>query len=97
MVTTIVFSIFSVQQCMILAYVTNLQTVISSSSDRAMAGSNKLPSQGSIRASLRINTIEGNGSHHQQRKRTRMINMALKMKTRKNIQMKRMKLKQVSQ
>lgn len=82
---------------MILAYVTNLQTVISSSSDRAMAGSSKLPSQGSIRANLRTNTIEGNVNHHQRRKRTRMANMALRMKTRKNIQMKRMKLKQVSQ
>ena len=97
MVITIVFSIFSVQQCTTLAYVTNLQTVISSSSDRAMAGSSKLPSQGSIKASHRTNTIEGNVSHHQRRKMTRMISMALKMKTRKNIQMKRMKLKQVSQ
>jgi len=62
-----------------------------------MEGSSKLPNQGSTKASRRTNTIEGNESHHQQRKMIRMINMALKMKTRKNIQMKRMKLKQVSQ
>ena len=92
----IVFSIFSVQQCMTLAYVTSLQTVISSSSARAMAGSSKLRNQGSIKASLRTNTAEGNESHHQRRMMIRMINMALKMKTRKNIPMKRRKLIQVS-
>jgi hypothetical protein len=58
-----------------------------------MAGSSKLPNQGSIKASPRTNTTEGNESHHQRRiKMIKTINMALKMKTRKNIPMKRRKL-----
>lgn len=95
--TTIDFSIFSVRRCMTLAYVTNSQTAISSrSSARATPGSSSLPNRGSIKANLRTNTIEGSESHHQRRKMTLMINMAQRMKTRTNIQMKMSKLKQVS-
>jgi len=61
-----------------------------------MAGSSKLPNQGSIKASLRTHMTEGNESHHQRRtKMIRMTNMALKMKMRKNIPTKRRKRIQV--
>jgi hypothetical protein len=94
--TTIASSIFSVRQCRTLVYVTNSQTAISFLSARATAGSSSLPNRGSITVSLRTNTTEGSESHRQRRKTTLMINMAQRMKTRKNIPMKRSKLKQVS-